>query len=48
MKIAVMNATKVSIDPVDLAAKAFQDLEIFHFMDEGMSWLGKKEGRISE
>ncbi len=47
MKIAVMNATKLSIDPVDLAAKQFPDLEIFHFMDEGMSWLGKKEGRIS-
>ena len=47
MKIAVMNATKVSIAPVDLAAKEFPDLEIFHFMDEGMSWLGKKEGRIS-
>ncbi len=47
MKIAVMNATKLSIDPVDQAAKLFPDVEIFHFMDEGMSWLGKKEGRIS-
>ncbi len=47
MRIAVMNATKVSIDPVDLAAKAWPDLEVLHFMDEGMSWLGKKEGRIS-
>jgi len=47
MRIAVMNATKVSVSPVDQAAKEFQDLEIFHFMDEGMSWLGKKEGRIS-
>lgn len=47
MKIAVMNATKLSIDPVDQAAKQFPDVEIFHFMDEGMSWLGKKEGRIS-
>lgn len=43
-----MNATKVSIDPVDQAAKEFPDMEIIHFMDEGMSWLGKQEGRISE
>lgn len=48
MKIAVMNATKVSIDPVDWAAKAYPEVQIFHFMDEGMSWLGKQEGRISE
>ena len=43
-----MNATKVSVDPVDQAAREFPDVEIFHFMDEGMSWLGKQEGRISE
>lgn len=47
MKIAVMNATKLSIDPVDQAAKQFPDMQIFHFMDEGMSYLGKEEGRIS-
>ena len=47
MKIAVINATKVSIAPVDQAAKDYQDIEIFHFMDEGMSWLGRQEGRIS-
>ena len=47
MRIAVMNATKVSIDPVEQAAKEFPEVEILHFMDEGMSWLGKKEGRIS-
>ena len=47
MKIAVINATKVSIEPVDQAVKNYSDLEVFHFMDEGMSWLGKKEGRIS-
>ena len=47
IRIAVMNATKVSIEPVDQAAKAFPEVEIFHFMDEGMSWLGKQEGRIS-
>ena len=47
-KIAVINATKVSIEPVDIAAKAFPQAEIFHFMDEGMSWLGKQEGHISE
>lgn len=47
MKIAVMNATKVSVDPVDRAARAFPQLQVFHFMDEGMSWLGKQEGRIS-
>ncbi|MBO4835232.1 MAG: hypothetical protein J5483_03885 [Lachnospiraceae bacterium] len=48
MKIAVMNATKVSIAPVDLAAKQYPEAQIFHFMDEGMSWLGKQEGRISD
>ena len=48
MKIAVMNATKVSIAPVDLAAKKYPEVQIFHFMDEGMSWLGKQEGRISD
>ena len=47
MKIAVINATKVSIEPVDQAAKEYPEVEILHFMDEGMSWLGKKEGRIS-
>lgn len=47
MKIAVMNATKLSIDPVDQAAKLFPEVEVFHFMDEGMSWLGKQEGKIS-
>ena len=47
MKIAVINATKVSIAPVDQAAKAYPDLEVIHLMDEGMSYLGKKEGRIS-
>lgn len=47
IKIAVINATKVSVEPVDQAAKAFPEVEIFHFMDEGMSWLGKQEGRIS-
>ena len=47
MKIAVINATRVSIEPVDQAAKEYPDLEIFHFMDEGMSWLGKQEGKIS-
>ena len=47
IKIAVINATKVSVEPVGQAAKAFSEVEIFHFMDEGMSWLGKQEGRIS-
>ena len=47
MKIAVINATKVSIDPVDQAARDYPEVDVFHFMDEGMSWLGKKEGRIS-
>ena len=47
MKIAVMNATKLSIDPVEIAAREIPGLEIFHFMDEGMSYLAKKEGRIS-
>lgn len=47
MKIAVINATKISIAPVDMAAREFPGVEIFHFLDEGMSWLGKQEGRIS-
>ena len=47
MKIAVINATKVSIDPVDQAARDYPEVDVFHFMDEGMSWLGKKEERIS-
>ena len=42
MRIAVINATKVSIDPVEQAAREYPELEVFHFMDEGMSWLGKK------
>ena len=47
IRIAVINATKVSIEPVERAAKEFSEVELFHFMDEGMSWLGKQEGRIS-
>ena len=47
IKIAVINATKVSIEPVEQASKDFPEVELFHFMDEGMSWLGKQEGRIS-
>lgn len=47
-KIAVMNATRVSLEPVDKAAALFPDVEIFHFMDEGMSYMAKQEGgRIS-
>lgn len=46
-KIAVINATKVSIAPVDGAAKAFPDVQILHLMDEGMSYLAKQEGTIS-
>ena len=47
IKIAVINATKISIAPVEQAAKQFPDVQIFHFMDEGMSYLAKEEGRIS-
>ena len=47
IKIAVMNATKLSVEPVEQAAKEFPDVQIFHFMDEGMSYLGKVEGCIS-
>ena len=47
IKIAVINATKVSIVPVEQAVKGFPEVELFHFMDEGMSWLGKQENRIS-
>ena len=48
MKIAVLNATKVSIAPVDQAAKEYPEIEVLHLMDEGMSWLGKREGKISD
>ncbi len=47
IKIAVMNATKLSVEPVEQSAKQFDDIQIFHFMDEGMSYLGKVEGCIS-
>ncbi len=47
MKIAVMNATKVSIAPMEWAVKQFPEVQLFHFMDEGMSYLAKEEGRIS-
>ena len=46
-KIAVIHATKVSIEPVETAAKQFPDVELFHLMDEGMSYLNRVEGRIS-
>lgn len=47
IKIAVMNATKLSVEPIEKAVKDFPDVQIFHFMDEGMSYLGKVEGCIS-
>jgi Asp/Glu/hydantoin racemase len=46
-KIAVIDATKVSLAPVEAAAKRFPDVEIFHLMDEGMSYLAKRDGRIT-
>ena len=46
-KIAVIDATKVSLAPVEAAAKQFPDVEIFHLMDEGMSYLAKRDGRIT-
>ncbi len=45
--IAVLNATRVSLEPVDAAAKEFPDIKMIHLMDECMSELGKSEGRIS-
>lgn len=46
-RIAVINATKISIDAVDTVAKQFPQVQLFHLMDEGMSYLAKQEGRIS-
>lgn len=47
-KIAVINATRVSLVPVEeTAASLYPEIELFHLMDEGMSYLAKKEGRIS-
>lgn len=47
-KIAVISATRVSLDPVNkAAAEYFPDTQIFHIMDEGMSALSKVEGCIS-
>ncbi|SMC34188.1 aspartate/glutamate racemase family protein [Papillibacter cinnamivorans] len=46
--IAVISATRVSLAPVEeTAAALFPDVELFHLMDEGMSYLAKKEGGIS-
>jgi Asp/Glu/hydantoin racemase len=47
-KIAVIDATRVSLAPVDNTVAAFYpELEVIHLMDEGMSFLAKEEGRIS-
>ena len=47
-KIAVIHATRVSLDPVAQSAAQFPDVELLHLMDEGMSYLAKAEGgRIS-
>ena len=47
-KIGVIHATRVSLEPVEHAARQFPDVELFHFMDEGMSYLAKQQdGRIS-
>jgi Asp/Glu/hydantoin racemase len=46
-RIAVIDATRVSLAPVDGAAAAFPGLSLLHLMDEGMSQLAKEEGRIS-
>lgn len=46
-RIAVIDATRVSIAPVEEAAAAFPGLSTLHLMDEGMSQMAKEEGRIS-
>jgi Asp/Glu/hydantoin racemase len=47
-KIAVIDATRVSLAPVDnTVAALYPELEVIHLMDEGMSFLAKEEGRIS-
>lgn len=47
-RIAVIDATRVSLSPVDeTAAALYPELELIHLMDEGMSYLAKTEGRIS-
>lgn len=47
-KIAVIDATRVSLAPVDnTVAELYPELQVIHLMDEGMSYLAKEEGRIS-
>lgn len=46
-RIAVIDATRISLAPVDETAASYPELELIHLMDEGMSYLAKTEGRIS-
>ena len=46
-KIAVIHATKISIEPVEAAARSFPQVQLLHLVDEGMSGLARREGRIS-
>lgn len=47
-KIAVIDATRISLAPVEeTAASLFPEIQLFHLMDEGMSYLAKTQGRIS-
>ena len=46
-KIAVIHATKISLDPVETAGRALPEVRLIHLMDEGMSQLAREEGRIS-
>ncbi len=48
VKIAVLSATRVSLAPIEQTAKEhFPEVELIHFMDETMSLMSKREGRIS-
>lgn len=48
LKTVVISATKISIDPVSAAAEGFDDIQIVHLLDEGMSLMCREEGHVSE
>ena len=46
-RVSVIDATKVSLAPVETSANQFTNVDIFHLMDEGMSYLAKRYGHIT-
>ena len=47
-KIAVLDATKISIDPLDTAAVSFPDVQLIHLLDEGMFLMAERDGIITQ